>query len=483
LFFFGGAIALFVLVRRYLGRLAALVAVTVLVANQLYYNAETWDYVDGAVVTFLLVGFAFMLTRATSRTRIVELFAGGFFIMAGVATNIFSVALALPFISVYIAVNYGRRFARQAAVDGIALAAGAGFLLFVCCVFAWRNGAHWWFLEPQIRATSAINPASYRAKGYGWVVHVPRLIAPLLLLAAGAVVIVTVARETAAERLRWRFAVGAWTYLLLCEGFYIAYELSGSAPLEYSFYESLLLPAMAIAAAVVVYGAAPLVRSSRSAAVLVFAATIAAIAPTLVIYWPSTTRLVGSLGSKITLAVAIATIVLAGASGRSTFPHSLRRSVAISMVALLVFGVNFSMASSPDVYHYERSRPGGGAVYDVGQQLVRFLREGGFQQGKRPFFWFRAADGHQFAEVESLYFFSYSYLGASMPRIDADFKARAGTYTPETIVLLCAQHACHDAPRALVKHGYKLDEAASRLLASEEISMWARVFRVQHAPS
>jgi hypothetical protein len=480
-FFFGGAIALFIIVRRFLGRLPAFVAFAALIANQLYYNAETWDYVDGAVVTFLLTGFAFALTRAAGRRRVLALASGGFLVTAGVATNIFAFALAVPFAALYAAVNYGRPFIRRVALDSLAFAAGAGLLILACCLFSWHYGTHWWFLKPQIRATSAINPASYRAGNYDWVVRTPRLMAPLLLLATGAIMIRTGARSNVADRSRWRFAVGAWLYLLFCEGFYIVYELAGSAPLEYSFYESLLLPGTALTVGAVVYGAAREVRSVGLRALLVAGGVIAAVGPLYVIYLRDSIGLLGTTGSKVTLVIASATLVFAMLTSSRLLHHRVRGALAAVTVALLVFGTNYSIASTLDVFQYGDSSPSSGDVYTVGLQLVRFLRDGGFQR-QTPYFWYRDADGFAFRDVQSLYFFSYTYLGVSMPRIDADFRLRERLYAPRTIVLLCAKYACHDGLHALRKHGYRFDEAASRRLASGQVAIWARVFRVHRRP-
>jgi len=145
-------------------------------------------------------------------------------------------------------------------------------------------------------------------------------------------------------------------------------------------------------------------------------------------------------------------------------------------------GINFSIATSSYIFNNAASSDQRRPIYDVGMQLIGFLREGGFQR-EPPFFWYRSADGPELIEVQSLYYFSYSYLGLEMPTIDNDFLTRERLFQPRTIVLLCKQSTCRGAPTALRAHGYRLHEVGRRRLKSEMITIWARVFRVDGPPT
>ena len=484
-FFFGGGVALFVLVRRFLGRLPAFVAYAALVANQLFYIGQTWEYVDGAIITYFLVAFAFGITETGGRRRVPAMFAAGFFLAAAVATNIFVSVLALGFPLLYAAVNPLRAHTRRVLTDGLAFVSGSALLVLAGCVFSKVNGNGWWFLGPQIRAAGTLSASTYRAATYGWVVNEPRLIAPLLVLVMGGLVLPRVPRHDARQRIRFRFGIACYAYLLFSVGFLTVFELTGGAVLEYGYYESLIFPAMALGLASVVFAAAAVVHGSTARSRLLLVTVGAVALPLLLVYPRDDKGLVGPAGTWITLGVgAVMVVCVLGGLGLRWSAHA-RAAAAIVAVGLLVFGVNFSVASSEDVYNKAAANPDNGSVYDVGMQLIAFMRAGGFQR-QVPYFWYSMTDGvegPEFEEIQSLYFFSYTYLGLNMPKMDADFVARERLYRPQTIVLLCRTFACRGAPRVLREHGYVLPEVARQRLTSGAFSVWVRVFRVTHAPA
>jgi hypothetical protein len=114
-------------------------------------------------------------------------------------------------------------------------------------------------------------------------------------------------------------------------------------------------------------------------------------------------------------------------------------------------------------------------------KLISFLRTNGFQQ-TTPFFWYAQNEAPELPELQSLYFYSYTYLGIAMPTIDADFRFREQLYKPRTIVLLCIKRSCRGGPDALRRHGYHLAEAARRRLSAGSVGVWVRVFRVTRPP-
>jgi hypothetical protein len=481
-FFLGGGVALFVLVRRFLGRLPAFVAYAALLGSQLFYSAETWDYVDGAVITYFLVAFACGITEARGRRRAAALFAAGFFLAAAVATNIFVSVLALGFPLLYAAVNPLRGHARRLRADGLAFVSGSAVLVLAGCIFSRANGEGWWFLGPQIRAAETLSAAPYRAATYGWVVREPRLIAPLLVLVMGGLVLPLLPRRDRQQRSRFRFAVACYAYLLFSLAFLTVIELTGGAVLEYSYYESLMFPAMALGLASVVFAAAAVVHGIAARSRLLLVAVGAALTPILIVYLHDTTGLIGPTGTWISLGVgAVMVVCVLGALGRRWSARA-RAASAIVAVGLLVFGVNFSIASSPDVFDDAASNPENGAVYNVGMQLITFMRTRGFQR-ETPYFWYSTNDGPELRELQSLYYFSYTYLGLNMPKIDADFLMRERLYRPRTIVLLCRRLDCRGGPRALQEHRYGLREVGRRRLTSGALSVWVRVFRVTRAPA
>jgi hypothetical protein len=481
-FFLCGAVALFVLVRRFLGRLAAFAAYAFLVTNQLYYNAQSWDYIDGAVVTYLLLGFAFGLTRATGALRLAALAAAGFFLAAATGTNLFAATLAAGFPLLYVGANRLRGHLRVVLADAAAFAAGVAVLVLVGGLFARSYGAGFWFLKPQIVAARLIDTSVYRADDYGWILDTPRVIAPVLVLLAGALVLPRVPRREPADRRRWRFAVGLYAYLVFAEGFLVAWHLTGGPVFQYAYGASLMLPAIALGVAAVVFAGTAGVHGSRARAAILVATATAATLPMLVIFVRDSGALVGRTGTAITVAVAAAIILvgLAGAARRSRRLTGIATSVAV--VLLTAFGVNFSTAASIDVFYGGLSTQLNGQLYDVGGEFVEFMRENGFQR-ELPYFWYSLAEGPDLISIQSLYYYGYTQLGLEMPTIDAGFQAREDVYKPRTIVLLCARRACRGGPQALRAHGYRLREDATRRFASGDVAFWARVFHVEARPS
>jgi hypothetical protein len=345
-------------------------------------------------------------------------------------------------------------------------------------LFASVNGARFWFLGPQIRAISAIDPGAFRSATYDWVGQTPRLIAPLLLLAVGAFLLPRAFRLDPNRR-RVRFALAAYGYLAMAELYFVAFELAGGAPLEYAFYESLQLPAIALGAAAVVYAVAVTVEGLRVRLLLLALAVVSGLAPLLIVYLPDSRSLVGSSGTAVTAAVSVAALVCAG-----FWRYGSRCSAQLAagaVVALLAFGVGYATASSPDVFASGVSNQRNGNVYDVGRELIAFMRHNGFQR-TTPFFWYDEHEASELRELQSLYFFSYTYLGLSMPRIDSDFRFREQLYQPRTIVLLCLNPSCRGGPAALRAHGYGLDEITRRRLSAGDVAVWVRVLRVRRLP-
>ena len=481
-FFLSGAVASFVVIRRFLGRLAAFVAYAVLITNQLYFNAQDWDYVDGAVVTYLLISFACGLTEMRGRLRVAALFAAGFFLMAAVATNLFAVVLAGGFPLLYAATTPLRGFRRRIVTDAAAFAGGVATLLVGGGLLARSWGAGFWFLEPQIRAAQGLDKGMFGSPNYDWIVNEPRLISPLLVLAVGALTLPLAPRRTVADRRSWRFAIAAYTYLLLAELFFVAYQLSGGAALEYPFYTSLLLPAFVMALGAVVYSLSTLAHGAASRVLLLLVATTVAAAPLLLVYRTDTGSVVGRTGTKATLVIGATALAIGAATWVFRRKRTERTVAAIALAAFLAFGVNFSTAVSSTVFAYGASSPINGDVYDLGINFQEFMRSHGFQR-HQPYFWYRQADAPELIGIQSLYYYAYTYLGTRMPQIDADFRGRERMWNPRLIVLLCVKPSCRGGPEALRSHGYRLREAARKRLSSGSVAIWARVFSVEHAPT
>jgi hypothetical protein len=477
-FFLSGAVALFVVVRRFLGRVPAFAAYAVLITNQLYFNAQNWDYVDGAIVTYLLLAYACGLTRARGALRALAMVGAGFFLMAAVGTNLFAVTLAAGFPLLYVGTAPLRGNVRRIAADAAAVVVGAAGLVVAGGLFAVAAGADFWFLEPQIRALREINTSSSRVPGYDWILRMPRMLSPLVVLLAGAVLLRRLPAGNAIERERRRFAFAAYIHLGVLAGFLFVWNELRDPVLQLPYYASLLLPALALGVAAVVYAGSAGVRAGGVGWALVGTVTAAAALPIVLIYRPDDPALVGRTGTWITIVICAAILVIGVTAAVARRWRIAGTVAAFAVVVTMAFGVNLSTAASDDVFQWAVSNPANGPTYDVGMDLVDFMRRSDLQRDM-PYFWYHAADGPELTSIQSLYYFGYTYLGLDMPMIDNEFKERVRTYDVKTIVLLCVQRGCRGGPEALRAQGYALREVAQTRLASGDVDVWARAFRVE----
>jgi hypothetical protein len=480
-FFFAGAFFAYFLVRRYVGHAGALVAYAFLIGTQLYYDAQSWDYIDGAIVTYLLGALCFSLTSQSGRRRNVELAAGGFFTAAAVLTNIFVVVFAAGVPLLYLWLNPRRGPHRKVLVDDVtAFACGAAALTLLCSAFSLIKGGTLLFWRPQLHSVNhIIGGTPFGVGSWGWVVNDARLFVPVFIgVVAGVVCARTRIRDPA-----WRFTVGSGLYLVLSEAFLLFWDLvfSGTT-LQWTFYFSLLLPAMAIS----VGGVSALLLGrllSRNETFVALGATVGAVAvPLALIYLDDVQALTGRTGTYITGGVGAMALVIVALAVAARWRRA-RVALAVVAAAGAVGTPSFAIDSSADVFAEGRTDSTRGDVYDLGMKLIDYLRTTGVQgeqPGKGPFFfWYRGYD-HGVANLrvgmQSLYFYANTYLGTSMPRIDAQLRSRMKAVPAGgRIVLLCADRGCANAPAALERAGYRVSPWRQHVLVAGRERLWVRI--------
>src|SRR5205823_3673559 len=123
-----------------------------------------------------------------------------------------------------------------------------------------------------------------------------------------------------------------------------------------------------------------------------------------------------------------------------------------------------------------------GSLYDVGQQLISFLHAHGYEK-KLPYFWYDAKDdGGELGSLQSLYYYSYTYLGIAMPTLDKTFRSRFELFhRPSQLVLLCATPSCDAAAGALRRAGYRPRLRADDFLKSHMVRVWVRIYDIHAA--
>jgi hypothetical protein len=482
-FFYGGAIFAYLFVRRYASRAGGLAAFTFLLGTQLYYISQSWNYFDGAIVTYLLAAFYFSLTRAEGRRRNVHMAFGGGFGAAAVLTNLFVIVFAVGIPLLYLWLDRKATPGKVRADDAASFALGAVALTLLCGIFSIVKGGALLFWLSQVHSANRLLASSeFEVHSWGWVVKDPRLYAPLFV----ALVTGSVCAKTRGQRdLMWRFTLGSGVYTLASEAFMLLWDLSlKGSTLQSTYYFSLLLPSMTMC----VGGVAglllrPLPERRRTSVALV-ASAVAIATPLLAIYLDDEDGLTGRAGTWITAgAVAVALLVIGVAlAGRL---RGARPIMAVIATMTFLATPAFAIDSSADVFAYGRTDPNRVDVYHLGMQLIDYLRAKGIQKkGKKPFFWYRGYD-HGVPNfrvgLQSLYFYAITFIGTRMPHVDRELRSRMKYRVPANahLVLLCTDRACAGAPGSLSRAGYRLVLRGERLLTAGRSHVWVQILSVK----
>jgi hypothetical protein len=483
-FFYGGGLFAYLLVRRYVGRAGALAAFAFLLGTQLYYISESWNYFDGAIVTFMLAAFSFCLTRAAGRRRNVHMALGGVFTAAAVFTNIFVVVLAVGIPALYLWLN-GRELTRRAGPDDLgAFFIGAFALGLVCGLFAVVKGGAFLFWLPQIRsANRLVGSSEFATHSWDWVPNNPRLWAPAFIafVAAAACAWTRDRRD-----LVWRFTLGSAIYAAASEAFMLLWDLTlNGSTLQSTYYFSLLLTSMTMCIGGVVGLLLHTVPEGRRASVALIASAVAVATPLMAIYLDDEGALTGRSGTWITAAAAATALLVVAV----TLANRSRRAPSLMAVlagAAVLGTPAFAIDSSADVFDYSRSNSARGDVYRLGMKLIDYLRTTGIQENGRRglFFWYHGYD-HGVPNfrvgLQSLYFYAGTYIGTKMPQVDRELRYRMKYFVPANahLVLLCEERECSGGPIALHRAGYRLASRSERLLSSGHTHVWVHVLSVK----
>jgi hypothetical protein len=466
-FFAAGVGAAFVIVRRLGSRSAAFAAAALLGLSQMYYNAHYTDYVDGAVITFILIGGALLLTRRAGIWRWVALAGAGFAFAAAVGTYllapIFFVGLVVPYLLVAPSL-------RRVALDAVALVGGAASLLVVCGTFSLAHDGPFWFIGPQIEFARNASASAYSLKGWSWVHSSSRLIAFGLTAAVSIIVLAFLVLRGGLRRSAERMVIGLLAYFVTTISVVFLWDLAaGGNVLEYTYSADLLLPAVVVGLGAIL---AALVEDRPRAAAL----ALLPLVPTLAIYVDDRPGLTGkNVFVPILLAACTAAAVAWIAIARGG------RALALFAAAAIVATTASALDADADVYRDGVSTNSGRISYELGLKVVRFLHRSGIQDD-RPFFWYSTRDSPHFIDVQSMYFYSYTYLGLGMPKIDADFRFRVRTYRPTEIVFLCVSRSCHRADSALERAGFRVRLKGMKVIRASHRTVWIKAYDVARLP-
>jgi hypothetical protein len=482
-YFLGGGVLFYVLCRRWLGLVAAAMGYVALIGSQMYFDAHRWDYQEGGVLTYMIGAYAFSIVRTRSALlRAASLALGGFFAAAMVTTRIIDgahlVGLPLLYVAVSADLSWASRL-RQFGRDFAAFAAGAVTLVVTCGLFAKAHGEEFLFFMPQVRVVRSTSGGYNHIPAHVWLPLSPYFWVPLFVILFAAVVLVAGPKG---DRVARRFLGAATLWLTVEYVAFAAWQFLGSGwlfNLVY-YFSSFLVPTLLCltSAAAVVLGATSLSRRSILVGV---ACAIAVLAPVVWIYrTDSGLRVATSYGDAPYVAtfVAMGTALLLAILAR--VPRL--RAVGAAAVAAAFFAVAYGVDASNATFSEGASDPRTGGLYDVGQKLIGYLRAHGYER-TLPRIWYDASDvASGIGSIQSLYYYALTYVDGSMPAINENFRFRIAVFRPKRIVLLCTDARCNGAGPALRRAGYEPRLQSLALLASDDVRVWVRIYKI-HVPT
>jgi hypothetical protein len=474
--FFGGVAALFFLVRRYLGIAPAVVGAVTLALTPMYWNAQYWDYPDGVTLTYLLAGLCFGLPLASGRRRTASLASAGVFFAAAVTTNLFVALVAVIYPVAYVFVQPATGLRQRVVLalkDGVALFVGAAALVFALGFYARENGGPFLFFEPQVDVIRSGVVAAYKVPGYEWLRSEPRLLVPVFLVAVAAPLLAVGRRLPP-----FRFAAGATAGLAFLTAVIYVWEFfAGGSVLEYTYYFSYFAISIALTMASVAALAISLARSHWAAeAGVAVGTTIAAVISLGLIFHNERDDWTGRSGMRISVAVmGTAALMMAVAVViRRTPASAVAAVVATGAVAVAAhFGIN----SSTGTFVASSTAPNNRDLYHAALDQVAFVKRSTSREDSLPSFWYAAAKHPDFASIQSMYYFGYTYLDLELPKVTPAMRQRLDFSQPQTIVMLCETRACSGALRALRRAGYPYAQGSARLISRGHVRLWAVLLR------
>jgi hypothetical protein len=472
--FCGGIAALFFLVRRYFGLAPAIVGAATLALSPMYWNAQYWDYVDGAVSTYLLAGLCFGLPVTTGRARAASLLVAGIFFAAAVTTNLFVALIALMYPIAYLFVQPAaglRRRLTMALADLGALAIGATALVVALGLHARAHGGPFIFFEPQI---NVIREGQFpKQPGYEWLRNEPRVLAPVFVLAV-ALFLVVVGRRLPT----FRFAAGSVAGLAFLTGVIYGRDfLAGGNVLELTYYFSYFAIPISLGMASIAALAAGLVRSRRATGAGIAAGSvIAAVVALGLIYRDERAEWTGWEGAKISFALigVAGGLLVAFLFIRRTPVGSIAAVVSVGAVAL---ASHFAINSSNGIFVFSYSAPDNGSLYHAALDEVSFVKRWTTPDEPLPIFWYAAQNRPDLIAIQSMYFWGFTQLDLALPNITTTVRQRLDLFKPPTIVMLCKSRRCGGASAALRRAGYPYAEARSTYISRGDIRLWSVLLR------
>jgi hypothetical protein len=93
-----------------------------------------------------------------------------------------------------------------------------------------------------------------------------------------------------------------------------------------------------------------------------------------------------------------------------------------------------------------------------------------------PRYWY-SEKNPDFTAIQSMYYYSYTYLDLGLPKLTSVFRERFDLYQPETIVMLCETRDCGGGAKRLRRAGYPFAEFRAQRTTRGNLRFWTVVLR------
>lgn len=484
-YLFMGALAVFLLFRRFYNRTIAALGYAAMLTNVLFYDTHVNDYYDGAVIAYLLLGLFFVVTSPASRTPALRMATGGFFLCGAATTNLFAGIPVACMLVIYAAVRWPDlryRPVRLLGQDTALVAAGAVVMLVACGLFSFASGGELFYLGNQLDVLGTLDLSPYKAQGYGFLAHEPKFLVPIFLLVVFGVLWRRRFLSAWSTDPAVRLAAGSAAYLALLFGVVTVWEFAfGGIFYEITYYFSYVLTGFILCLggtlwAMFQHGVRPIRANARQ--LIIIAAAVAAALPAFLITRPSDffSSGHGTAVAVVLMMVALAAVVVLRLAPRLAWTRA-------AAVLLVVLGVNFASAAGVSGYGNFQTSPAtraeNRALLALGVDLVQFLNGTAIgSQAEPPAFWFNGKGRPWIDSLQSMYLWQTTWIGRQMPAFGPGERAFLESQRPPSIALICVRPSCGGGATSLRRAGYQPQQLASTSLARAPFRIWVRVYRL-----
>ena len=357
--------------------------------------------------------------------------------------------------------------------DVAAFLFGVATLLVALGLHSRTNGGEFRFYQPQVDVIRSGIIDDYKIAGYEWLRSEPRLLVPGLLVVVAAPLL-ALARGLPP----FRFAAGTTAGLAFLTAFIYGWEFfAGGSVLEYNYYFSYFSISIALTMASIAALAVSLARSPGTARIGVpVAATLAAVVALGLIFRDERVEWTGRSGMRIAIVLMlVAAAMVVGAILIRRLPA--RSAVAVLMTGAVALASHFALNSSTATFVPSSTAPDNRNLYHAALDNVTFVKRSTEEDELLPVFWYEAANHPEFASIQSMYFWAFTFLDLELPKVTSVLRQRIDIFQPQAIVMLCDTRDCGGGAAALRRAGYSYAEASAKHISRGEVRLWSVLLR------